>query len=93
MSVHDCLAQVKRVHICCTLFVVNCDHSCVSINPSGVFGVLGVSGLKEKSAHVPLGTEVHALDSSWPPTHACPTAVTQYPCASVASKSCMTWHD
>ena len=49
--------------------------------------------MKGKSAHVPLGTEVHALDSSWPPTHACPTAVTQYPCASVASKSCVTWHD
>ena len=42
---------------------------------------------------MPHGTEVHALDSSWPPTHACPAAVTQYPCASVASKSCMTWHD
>lgn len=61
--------------------------------PSWSIWSLGVSGLKEKSAHVPHGTEVHALDSSWPPTHACPAAVTQYPCASVASKSCMTWHD
>ena len=24
-------AQVKRVYIFCTLIVVNCDHSCVSI--------------------------------------------------------------
>ena len=34
MSVHDCLAQGKRVYIFCTLIVVNCDHSCVSIKMS-----------------------------------------------------------